>query len=149
MVYAVLMTKGGQQVPQPKSKAKAPARSREMMSEGVEQTPDVSPPRLQPERPPIVLREGRNVGTLDCSPKSANITEKSTAEYWGAFAGMTIFFYMESVHVFFFCAEKFCMALCARMTRTYCVFWKKSSMAPFFVMTRQGFEALGMTPVQG
>ena len=52
MVYAFLMTKGGQQVPQPKSKAKARARSREMMSEGVEQTPDVSPPRQQPERTP-------------------------------------------------------------------------------------------------
>ena len=44
MVYAFLMTKGGQQVPQPKSKAKVRARSREMMNEGVEQTPDVSPP---------------------------------------------------------------------------------------------------------
>ena len=43
MVYAFFMTKGGQQVPQPKSKAKARARSREMMKEGVEQTPDVSP----------------------------------------------------------------------------------------------------------
>ena len=44
MVYALLMTKGGQQVPQPKSKAKARARSRETMNEGVEQTPDVTAP---------------------------------------------------------------------------------------------------------
>ena len=61
------------------------------MNEGVEKIPDVSPPRLQPEMPPMVFSEGRNVGTLDCSPTSANITEKSTAEYWGAFAAMTIF----------------------------------------------------------
>ena len=43
MVYAFLTTKGGQQVPQPKSKAKARARSQEMMNGGAEQTPDVSP----------------------------------------------------------------------------------------------------------
>ena len=48
MVYAFLMTKGGKKVPQPKSKAKARSRSREMMNEGVEQTPDVSLPRLPP-----------------------------------------------------------------------------------------------------
>ena len=30
---------------------------------------------------------GKNAGTLDCSPKSENITEKSSA-YWGSFAGM-------------------------------------------------------------
>ena len=46
------------------------------------------------------------------------------------------------------------MALCARMTRTYCFFLKKkkkkkkSSMAPV-LMTRQGFEVLGMTILQG
>ena len=59
MVCAFFLTKGGQQVPQPKSKAKARARSREMMSEGAEQTP---------------------ARTLDCSPKSAKITEKPTAD---------------------------------------------------------------------
>ena len=41
------------------------------------------------------------------------------------------------------------MALCARMTRTHCVFLEEEQRGPFFVMTRQGFEALGMTPVQG
>ena len=46
-------------------------------------------------------------------PKSANISEKSTAEYWGSFEGMTIFSSTRSqLHVFFFfCAEIFCMAL--------------------------------------
>ena len=111
---------------QPKSKAKARARSREMMSEGVEQTPDVSPPRLQSERPPTVFVRGDTLEPSTARPKSANITEKSTAQYWGAFAGMAIFSPTWSqlhVVVFFFCAEKICMALCTRVTRTYCVFF--------------------------
>ena len=61
MVYAFLVTKGGQQVPQPKSKAKARTRSREMMSEGAEQTPDASRPRLQPERSAIVFVRGETL----------------------------------------------------------------------------------------
>ena len=69
MVYAFLMTKGGQQVSQPKSKAKALARSREMMSEGAEQTPDVSPPRLQPERPPMVFVRGETLEPSAARPK--------------------------------------------------------------------------------
>ena len=81
------------------------------MSEGVEQTPEVSPPRLQPERPPIVFLRGETLEPPDCSPKRANITEKSTAEYWRSFAGMTIFSSTWSqLHVVFLCAEKFCMA---------------------------------------
>ena len=66
---AFLTTKGGQQVPQAKSKAKARARNRAMTNEGAEQTPDVSPPRPPSERPPILFVRGRNAGTLDCSPK--------------------------------------------------------------------------------
>ena len=117
-----------------------------MMSEAVGQTPDVSPPRPPPERPPIVFVRSENGGTLDCSPKSAKITEKPTAYYWG----YDFLFYMELVARFFFAQRKICMALCARMTRTYCFFLKKkkSSMVPI-MMTRQGFEVLGMTPVQG
>ena len=69
MVYAFLMTKGGQQVAQPKSKAKARARIREMMNEGVEQTPDVSPPRLQPKRPPIMSLRGETLEPSTARPK--------------------------------------------------------------------------------
>ena len=139
MVCASFMTKGGQQVPQAKSKAKARARrSQEMMNEGVEQIPDVSPPRPQPERPPTVFVRG---------PKSANITEKPTAEYWGPFARMTIFSSTwNRLHVFFICAEKLCVAFCGRMTRTY--FLKKSSMAPVW-MTHKDLKSICMAPVQG
>ena len=66
MVYAFLMTKGG---PQPKSKAKVWGRSREMMNEGVEQTSDVSPPRLQPESPPIVFLRGKTLEPSTARPK--------------------------------------------------------------------------------
>ena len=95
MVYAFLMTKGGQQVPLAKSKAKARARNRATTNEGAEQTPDVSPPRPTPERPSHSVREGRNAGTLDCLPKIANITEKPTAkrrgDLWGNCKRMTTF----------------------------------------------------------
>ena len=69
MVYAFLMTKGGQQVPQAKSKAKARARSRAMTSEGAEQTPHVSPPRPPPERPPIVFVRGETLEPSTARPK--------------------------------------------------------------------------------
>ena len=82
MVYAFLMTKGGQQVPQPKSKAKAPARSREMMSEGAEQTPDVSPPRLPPERPPTVFVRGETLEPSTARPK-VRISRKSRPQSVG------------------------------------------------------------------
>ena len=57
MVYAFLMTKGGQQVLQ----AKPRARSRAMTNEGG-RTDSQS------------VCEGRNAGTLDCSPKGANFS---------------------------------------------------------------------------
>ena len=132
MVYAFLMTKGGQQVPQPKSKAKARARSREMMSEGAEQTPDVSPPRPPLERPPIVFVRGETLEPSTARPKVRKSMEKQTAkrrgDYWGPYARRTIFSSAwNQLHVFFLnCAEKFSMALCARMTRTYCFFKKKT-----------------------
>ena len=83
------------------------ARSQAMTNEGAEQTLDVSPPRPPPERPAHSVCEERNAGTLDCSPKSANFTEKPTAKlrgcYWGSCTRMTFFlFYMESVARFFF-----------------------------------------------
>ena len=82
MVYAFLMTKGGQQVPQPKSKAEARARSREIMSEGVEQTPDVSPPRLPHEMPPIVFVRGEALEPSTARPK-VRISRKSRPQSIG------------------------------------------------------------------
>ena len=59
------------------------------------------------------VSEGRNVGTLDCSPKSANITKKSTVEYWGAFPGTTVFSSTWSqLHVFFLRREIVHSLLC-------------------------------------
>ena len=51
LAYAFLMTKGGQQVPVAKTKAKGPTRGRAPANEGAV-IADVSPPRLPPERPP-------------------------------------------------------------------------------------------------
>ena len=61
LVYAFLMTKGGQRIPQAKSKAKARASSRATTSEGAEAAPDTSPPRLPPERPPMVFTRGETM----------------------------------------------------------------------------------------
>ena len=68
MVYAFPMTKGGQQVPQAKSKAKARARSR-AMTNGAEQTPDVSLPRPPHERPPIVFVRDETLEPSNARPK--------------------------------------------------------------------------------
>ena len=76
MVYAFLMTKGGQQVPQAKSKAKAQARSQAMTNEGAEQTPDVSLSRPPPERPPIVFERGETLEPSTARPK-VRISRKS------------------------------------------------------------------------
>ena len=62
----------------PNPRPKLGARSREMMSEGAEQTHDVSPPRLPPERSPIVFVRGETLEPSTARPKSANITEKPT-----------------------------------------------------------------------
>ena len=61
LAYAFLMTKGGQRIPQAKSKAKARANSRATTSEGAEAAPDTSPPRLPPERPPMVFTRGETM----------------------------------------------------------------------------------------
>ena len=76
MVYAFLMTNGGQQVPQAKSKAKARARSRAMTNEEAEQTPDVSLPRPPPERPPIVFERCETLEPSTARPK-VRISRKS------------------------------------------------------------------------
>ena len=113
MVYAFLMTKGEQQVPQAKSKGKARARSRVMTNEGAEEAPGVSPWSTAREAAHGV-REGRNDGTLDCSPKGA--------------ARMTIFSPTSTqLHVFFFgmVQRDFAWPLCKDDTHIW-----KSSMAP-------------------
>ena len=75
LAYAFLMKRGGQQVPEAKTKAKGRTRGRAPTNEGAVSAPDVSPPRLQPERPHCV-REGRNTSTLDSTSKSSNITQE-------------------------------------------------------------------------
>ena len=69
LAYAFLMTKGGQRIPQAKSKAKARARSRATTSEGAEAAPDMSPPRLPPERPPMVFARGETMEPSTARPK--------------------------------------------------------------------------------
>ena len=60
------MKKGGQQIPQAKSKAKARASSRATTSEGAGAAPDTSPPRLPARKTARGVHEGRNDGTLQC-----------------------------------------------------------------------------------
>ena len=69
LAYAFLMTKGGQRIPQAKSKAKARASSRAMTSEGAEAAPDTSPPRLPPERPPMVFMRGETMEPSNAGPE--------------------------------------------------------------------------------
>ena len=69
LAYAFLMTKGGQRIPQAKSKAKARASSRATTSEGVEAAPDTSPPRLPPERPPMVFTRGETMEPSNAGPE--------------------------------------------------------------------------------
>ena len=69
LAYAFLMKKGGQQIPQAKSKAKARASSRATTSEGAEAAPDTSPPRLPPERPPMVFTRGETMVPSNAGPE--------------------------------------------------------------------------------
>ena len=69
LAYAILMTKGGQRIPQTKSKANARASSRATTSEGAEAADDTSPPRLPPERPPMVFTKGETMEPSNARPK--------------------------------------------------------------------------------
>ena len=69
LAYAFLMTKGGQRIPQAKSKARARASSRATTSEGAEAAPDTSPPRLPPERPPMVFTSGETMEPSNAGPE--------------------------------------------------------------------------------
>ena len=69
LAYAFLMTKGGQRIPQAKSKAKARASSRATTSEGAEAAPDTSPPRLPPERPLVVFTRGETMEPSNAGPE--------------------------------------------------------------------------------
>ena len=76
------LTKGAQQVPHPKSKAKARARRQAMTNEGAEQTPDVLPPRPPPEGPPIVFVRGETLEPSTARPK-VRISRKSRPQITG------------------------------------------------------------------
>ena len=69
LAYAFLMTKGGQRIPQAKSKAKARASSRATTSEGAEAAPHTSPPPLPPERPPMVFTRGETMEPSNAGPE--------------------------------------------------------------------------------
>ena len=69
LAYAFLMTKGGQRIPQAKSKAKARASSRATTSEGAEAAPDTSPARLPPERPPMVFARSETMEPSNAGPE--------------------------------------------------------------------------------
>ena len=69
LAYAFLMTKGGQRIPQAKSKAKARASSLATTSEGAEAAPDKSPPRLPPERPLMVFTRGEMMVPSNAGPE--------------------------------------------------------------------------------
>ena len=69
LAYAFLMKKGGQQIPQAKSKAKTRASSRATTSEGAEAAPDTSPPRLPPERPLMVFTRGETMVPSNAGPE--------------------------------------------------------------------------------
>ena len=64
LAYAFLMTKGGQRIPQAKSKAKARASSRATTSEGAEAAPDTSPATSPARKTAHGVCEGRNDGTF-------------------------------------------------------------------------------------
>ena len=131
MVYAFLMTKGGQQVPQSRSKAKAQARSREMMSEGAEQTP-VSPPRPPPERPPIVFVRSETLEPSTARPK-VRISRKSRPQSIGDPAQEWRFSLLHGIGcTFFFAPRKFAWPFVQGWDVRTVFFWrkKKSSMAP-------------------
>ena len=65
LAYAFLMTKGGQRIPQAKSKAKARASRKELS----EAAPDTSLPRLPPERPPMVFARGETMEPSNAGPE--------------------------------------------------------------------------------
>ena len=99
MVYAFLMTKGGQQVPKAKSKARARARSWAMTNEAAEQIPDVSPPRPPPERPPILFVRGETLEPSTARPEYHGKTDRETQRILLATLRKNddFLFYMESV----------------------------------------------------
>ena len=78
LAYAFLMTKGGQRVPQAKSKAKVRASSRATTSEGAEAAPDTPPLRLPAERPPMVFTSGETMEPSKCWSGGTNFETSLT-----------------------------------------------------------------------
>ena len=120
-------------------KAKARARSREVMSEGAEQTPDVSSPRQQLERPPIVFVRGETLEPSTARPK-VRISRKSRPQSFGDPAQERRFSLLHGVSctLFSFLRREILHGLLCK-DDTYIRFFffkkKKSSMAPVFVDT--------------
>ena len=69
LAYAFLMKKGGQQIPQAKSKAKARASSRATTSEGAGAAPEKSPTGLPQERTLVVLTRGETMVPSNAGPE--------------------------------------------------------------------------------
>ena len=83
LAYAFLMKKGGQQVPVAESKAKGRTRGQAPTNEGAVIAPDVSPPRLPPEKPPIAVVRGETLEPSTARPK-VRISRRSPA-VWSSF----------------------------------------------------------------
>ena len=69
LAYASLMKKRGQQVPGAKTKALGGTRSPAPTNEEAVIAPDVSPPRLPPERPPTAFMRGETLEPSTARPK--------------------------------------------------------------------------------
>ena len=82
LAYAFLM-KRGQQVPEGKTKAKGRTRGR-APTNGAVSAPDVSPPRLQPEGPPIAFVKGETLVPSTARPK-VQISRESPASVQSSF----------------------------------------------------------------
>ena len=89
LAYAFLMKRGGQQVPEGKTKAKGRTRGRTRgrapTNEGAVSAPDVSPPCLQLERPPIAFVRGETLAPSTARLK-VRISRKSPASLQSSFS---------------------------------------------------------------
>ena len=100
-----------------------------------EETSGVSPPSSTSWEAAHSVCEGRNAGTLDCSPKGANLTKKPTAkrrgDYWGSCARMTMFSSTcNQLHVFFESRREILHGPLCKDDTYILIFLKQSSMAP-------------------
>ena len=85
LAYAFLMKREEQQVPEGKTKAKGRTRGRAPTNEGAVSAPDVSPPCLQPETPPIAFVRGETLAPSTARLK-VRISRKSPASVQSSFS---------------------------------------------------------------